>query len=117
MLRKSSQKKLMHLRLYLLLSALVGRLVIREHWLFIEIFYCSRATIMPLNWAIHFWGLLYIRYWWLWSWTACVRTYGCLRLFGDLDWIGEFFEIPRLAARQPSHYKVKLIVFISVIAF
>lgn len=50
----------------------------------------------------------------------CVRTYiwlpASVRWIG-LDWIGEFIEIPRLAARQPSHYKVKSIVFISVIAF
>lgn len=34
-----------------------------------------------------------------------MRTYGCLRLLGGLDWIGEFIEIPRLAARQPSLMK------------
>jgi hypothetical protein len=87
MLRKSSQKKLTHLRFYLLLSALVGRLVIREHWWFIEIFYCFRATIMPLNWAIHFWGVLYIRYYGGYGvgLRAYVHMAACVC---SVDWIG-----------------------------
>ena len=101
---------------YLLLSALVGRLVIREsiggsskYFTASEQHYAPQLGDTFLGGALP--SLLVIMEF------DCVRTYGCLRLFGGSVWIGEFIKIPRLAARQPSLYKVKSIVFIPVLAF